>query len=110
MRDVPAALAELDIYKSNREKVRNAAYLGSLGLLAIIAGIIISHPPIDAGGTIRPGGYMMFGGLGLSVNSLIYGLSMIENNETHISNAVQHYNAAHPENPIELQFSTKLNF
>lgn len=109
--DIPKALTELDTYQANQQKMRYAAYLGTLGFIAVIAGVLINHPPFDAvSGAPKPGAYVMFGGMGLAVNSMIYGLSVAKTNEAHLANAVQYYNAAHPERRIELQFSTKVNF
>src|SRR5690349_46867 len=49
MADVPSALAELDIYRENLKKMKLAAYIGSAGLLAIVAGLAISRPIVEQG-------------------------------------------------------------
>ena len=109
--DVPSALAELDAYQANLKKMKLAAYIGTAGILVIIAGIVISRPIVDPGsGALKPGGYVALGGFGLSLNSLIYGFSLKRTNEIHLGNAVQYFNAAHPDRPIELQFNTQINF
>jgi hypothetical protein len=114
MEDVPAALAELDIYQDNRQKMRIAAYTGTFGLLAMIAGFFVigrPNPPFDPiSGSPNIGGYFMIGGLGLVGSSFIYGLTVSRTNESHIGNAVEIFNAAHPDRPIELRFSTEINF
>jgi hypothetical protein len=114
MEDVPAAIAELDVYQSNRQKMRIAAYSGTLGVLAMISGFFVigrPDPPFDPlSGTPSAGGYTMIGGIGLFVSSIIYGLTVSRTNEAHIGNAVQFFNAAHPDRPIELRFSTGINF
>ena len=111
MRDVPPALAELDIYQANQNKIRNVAYVGTAGLLTIILGSVVTRTPFDpVTGSPRFGGYAILGGALAVVNSLIYGLSMVKVNESHLGRAVDHFNQAHPDSPIELKFSTEVNF
>jgi hypothetical protein len=111
MKDVPEALAELDIYQQNLQKVKLAAYLGTAAAAAGLFGLLISGGPTNKdGGGITTGGYFIIGGAILGINSFIYGFSLATWNERHISRAVDFYNAAHPERTIELQFSTHVNF
>lgn len=110
MQDVPNALAELDQYQSNQKQIKVAAYLGSLGLLVALAGILIKPPFDKVSGAPLAGGFVILGGLGLSVNSFIYGLSLMKANEAHIGTAVDLFNSAHPDRPIQLQFSAQINF
>jgi hypothetical protein len=111
MHDVPSALEELDLYQENLKKIKTAAYVGTAGILAMIVGVIMSRPPFDPNsGAARPGAYVMMVGLAAGVNSMIYGFSLVKTNEAHLGNAVQYYNAAHPDRAIELQFSTNVNF
>jgi hypothetical protein len=111
---VSSAVEELDLYQKNRRTLINAAYLSSLGLIIAVAGALISRPPINwrfpLGQTeIHPGGYLLLGGLGLSVGSFAYGLSLSRGNEAHLRNAVENFNRARPDTPIELRFSTDFN-
>jgi len=111
MRDLPYALSELDIYRENQRKIRIAGFAGTVGILAAIAGVMVSHPILDpVSGSIRRGGFISLAGLAITANSLIYGLSMMKANEVHVANAVQYYNSVHPEQPIELEFSTHIDF
>ena len=113
MEDVPAAIAELDAYQDNRQKMKLAAYLGTLGLVVLMSGFILgrSTPAFDPiSGTPNLLGYVMIGGLGVTVHSVILGFSVGKTNESHVGNAVQYYNSVHPDQPIELKFSTELNF
>jgi hypothetical protein len=115
MADVPAALAELDTYQRNRQSVRVAAYVGSIGLLAAIGGVLISRTFTDSNGnatnaSIAFRNYALAGGLGITGISLLYGLSVLSTNESHIDNAVRYHNQAHPNTPIELQFTTGFSF
>ena len=111
MQGLPYAMSELGIYRENQKKIRITGYTGTIGVLAMIAGVIVSHPVLDpSSGSIRPGGFITLAGIGLAANSLIYGLSMMKANEVHVANAVQYYNAVHPSQPIELEFSTHIDF
>lgn len=118
MEDVPAAITELDAYQSNRQQVRMAAYFGTLGILAMITGLVIGRigasknsPAFDpVSGSPNLGGWVLIGGLGLTVNSLIFGISVGRTNEAHVGNAVQNFNQVHPDRPIELKFTTEVNF
>ncbi len=105
LQDVPEALKELDTYQSNRSQVRAVSYTGSLGLLAALIGVFINGKEEP---TLR--NVAIFGGLGLAGGSLLYGLTLMRTNESHIQNAVQYHNQKHPERPIELQFNAQWNF
>jgi hypothetical protein len=114
MEDVPQAIAELNLYQTNRLKARSAAYWGTVGLLVMIGGSLLSlryrdqGNPTDTSNTIRT--ISLFGGGGIMIGSFISALSFIKTNETHIGNAVNFYNQAHPEAPIQLQFNTAISF
>lgn len=114
LEDTPQALAELELYQKNRAELGNAAYIGSLGLFVAIAGSLLSLQyrqegnPTNTSISIR--NISMIGGSGIIIGSFISTLSFIKTNETHIGNAVNFYNQAHPESPIELQFNTGIQF
>lgn len=109
--DVPSAVTELDTYQRNRQNVRTAAYVGSIGLLVALGGLLLSRSFTDANGDLtntgkQVRGYTLGGGLALTGISLIYGLSILTTNETHLQNAVTNFNQVHTDHPIELQFTT----
>lgn len=106
--DVPQAIHELDIYQENLRNVRVSGYLITSAVLLIALGLIFSGgKPFDpANGGITPGGAVFMGGATLGVASALHGFTLVNSNETHIQRAVDYYNGAHPENRIELQFST----
>ncbi len=108
-KDTPAAIEELNEYQRQRRNIRNLAYVTSAGILVAIAGLFVSRPAFSES-EIRPGGYMILSGLGLSAGSFIYSLSLTRTNELHLGRAVDIYNQAHPDNPIVLQFSTSIGF
>lgn len=115
IKEVPQALAELDLYQKNRAKTGKAAYIGTLGLFIAVAGSLISVHYLDSQGNPTPTSDLlrnssMIGGAGIMIGSFISTLSFIKRNEIHIEKAVNYYNQAHPENPIELQFNTRIHF
>ncbi len=111
IKDIPNAVVELDLYQKNREKIRTAAYFGAVGLLVGVIGVLVSHPPFDQNtGVLKPGGYALFGGGLLTVGSFIYGLVAVNQNESHLTQAIQHYNTAYPEDPIKIQVTTGIDF
>ena len=111
MRDVPDAIAELDAYARANNQILVAGYVASAGFLTAIIGGAAASPLLDPGtGALRTGGYLVFGGLALAANAIIYGLSLLKTNEAHIGNAVRIYNDVHPDKPIVLEFTTSINF
>ena len=104
IKDVPDALAELDTYQSNRRRVTLMAYTGSIGLALMLFKVL----PIISRDDVKDG--FLIGGVAITGASALYGLSLLRENESHLANAVQKYNAARPKDPIELQFSTGFSF
>lgn len=84
------------------------AYIGAISLGLALAGFATDHPPFRGG--VRPGGYFVLGGLGLGVAGFGFALGIRRANEFHLGRAVEAYNQARPDKPIELQFSTEINF
>jgi len=107
MTDVPGALEDLDNYQRTRQTVRNAAYAGSLGLLAVISGELLSRTFTDANGNLTSTGtqlrnYTAFGGAGLALISFFIGWFTLQRNEKYWDSAVQLHNQAHPDTPIQI--------
>jgi hypothetical protein len=111
LKEVPDAIAELDTYQENQDRIKVAAYLGTAGVLIILAGILISRPPFHPKtGEIQPGGWGVIGGAGLAVGSFVYALGMVKTNESHIGTAIENYNKERPTDPVRLEFSTGIQF
>jgi hypothetical protein len=108
LQTVPAAQAELDLYQWNKRTLNRTAYISTLGLVVALVGYTVNRPAFE-NNSIKPGGYLILSGLGLSAGSFAYGLTMNRNNESHLRKAVELYNSAKPDQPIELQFSTEFN-
>jgi len=105
----PQALSELDLYQSNRRKVRIGAYAGTLAVLLALGSVIMAKQfNGDTRNQIRT--YGLIGGLGIGIGVGIFSLAILRTNESHLQNAVDHFNAGHPEDKVILQFSTGLLF
>jgi hypothetical protein len=104
--DIPEATSEIDTYQRNRKNVRTAAYVGSLGILFALAGILVG-PLVtnsDVGRSdIRT--VTSYAGGGITLGAIAFGVITLNNNESHIDRAVALHNEAHPTTPIVLQFS-----
>jgi hypothetical protein len=111
IQDTPSAVAELDAYQKNRREVQSLRYVGSLGLAAMLAGFIAgkvmdqNDPDRIA---VRNG--LTFGGGAVLAGSLAWGLFAVDANDAHLGRAVRNFNQTHPTDPIELQFSTGVDF
>lgn len=109
--DVPEAVAELNTYQRNRRKVRFAAYTGTLGLVMGLTAPITRDLFVPAGAQYaddrrRTESVIRWSGFGISIGSVLFGLSSLRANEDHLRLAVLRYNQAHPDKPIELLFQT----
>jgi hypothetical protein len=106
---VPAAVSELDLYQDRRRSVQKLAYLGTAGVIMAVGGSIVSrqfeHP---TSAVVR--NVSVAAGLTVAITTALIGIGVLRTNEEHLGNAVKFYNQAHPENPIELQFSTNISF
>lgn len=113
--NVPEAVEELNIYQQNRRSVRVAAYVSTIGLLVAVGGFFLSRSYTDENNQLTEQGNTLRiisvgGGLGLSLGSVLYGISVLRNNEQHLGRAVQKFNDANPKDSIEIQFSTGFLF
>jgi hypothetical protein len=102
LRPVPEAIAQLDQYQRSQRILRTTAYTGSAGLFLLLTGLFAG----------QSGGKNAFylGGLAVFFGSLSYGLISLRTNEAKLGDAVETYNRARPEDPIELQFKTRIGF
>lgn len=112
LQDTPEALEKLDLYQKNRKKVAFAAYTGTAGLaIAVTNGLIAKlFVPKDPGRDRerkQTENAIRWTGIGLSVGSVIYGLSYLKSNEENLNDAIIRFNDAHPDRPIEVLFKTE---
>ncbi|HAR44171.1 MAG TPA: hypothetical protein DCS07_16325 [Bdellovibrionales bacterium] len=108
IREVPEAVAELDQYQRNRRNIRSAAYIGTAGILVMIAGSLLGRVNRETSSFTR--NFVTYGGLTLTAGTVLYGISTLQSNEAHLGNAVRIYNEHRPNRPIELQFTTDVSF
>jgi hypothetical protein len=111
MIDTPSALEEIDTYQRNRRKVKYAAYTGSAGILIALTNsltvkLFVPSGPEHDKERKNVSSSIRWGGIGLSLGSVIYGLSYLRSNETHLSKAIIRFNESHPDKPIEVLFKS----
>jgi hypothetical protein len=103
----PAAVAELDAYQAGRHSVDSLGYVSTLGL--VVAGVAFAaFKSSDARPAIWR--WTALAGAATAVGGVLYGFSFLSANEQRLGNAVQLHNQAHPDRPIELQFTTGIQF
>lgn len=108
--DVPAAIAELDTYQLNRYSIRRLAYTSTMGLALAGIGTLIASQYFSGTQQVLVRNFTVIPGLLITGGSAVYGFSLLKVNEKHLTNAVEFYNQARPDNRIELQFSTGIRF
>lgn len=112
---VPDAEILLDQYQLTHRNIKKLAYVGSIGLAIGIVGAIVSRGYYTPEGKdsntsrlIRTAS--IIGGLTITTGSFITGFTISKSNEKRLINAVETYNQARPQDPIQLQFNTSLLF
>lgn len=113
--NVPAAMEQFNLYQQTRRNIQSHAYLGTAGLLVFLAGYLISNQYVDAQGNLTSTGrniryFVSFPGIIFAGANGIFAFVTLQKNESRLGSAVQLYNQAYPDNPIELQFSTGVKF
>lgn len=102
LQDTPAAASALNAYQKGRSSLQNTAYIGSLGILVLIAGAV------GGGGTGKQ--IMLLSGTAIFGGAFLYGFTSLKANEANLNRAVELHNQAVPDKPIQLQFSTGITF
>lgn len=113
IKDVPSAVAELDTFQSNKRTLRYTAYTASAGLLVALVGYFGSRGTNgfrNANGGYTPAALVTLAGLTVTAGSFVFGFVIYKTNESHLANAVNNFNLARPDTPIELQFKTGFSF
>jgi protein-S-isoprenylcysteine O-methyltransferase Ste14 len=97
----------LNRYQSNILSARAAAYVGTVGLVAaLVSSFLNTSDPTQS--SLRQ--ILSVGGLILAGGSFAFSFAVLRTNESNLKDAVQYYNSANPNTPIQLQFSTSVLF
>ena len=99
---VPEALSDLNNYQRTQRWLASTAYVGSAGLVLLLAGLF------GGGGNGKK--IMYLGGGSIFLGSIAFGLTEMRINEGKLGDAVNTYNRAKPNDPILLQFNTGIVF
>lgn len=102
----PEAIKELDLYQSNRKKIRAGAYIGSAGLLFVLGNSVFSklfyrQDPEKTKKQEALASTLRLTGLAVSVGTVLYGISFLKSNESHLNRAIDLYNEKNPNRKIE---------
>ncbi len=107
----PEALDELDEYQAGRKSIKFAAYSGTAGVVIALASGLIGNLIVpdenkqgDRDAATR---IVRLSGLGITLGSVVFGLSHLRNNEEHLKRAIIKYNGTHTDRPIEVLFQTE---
>lgn len=105
----PEALAKLDSYQNTRKNVQNLRYLSALGLAMMGTGFILSKT-MDSDNKVAVRNILVTSGLAISAGTFIWGLTLIRQNESKLTEATEIYNRANPKDPLEIQVTTGVTF
>lgn len=104
--DVPESLREIEKYQNLRGRIKTAAFVGSGAGLVALTGLIVGF----SNTFIVSGRSLFLIGAATAVGSFIYSIGQLHSNESHLEKAVQYHNVEHPEQPVDLLFSTGFHF
>jgi hypothetical protein len=96
LQTVPAAQKELELYQENRRSREITAYTG-------MAGIVLATLVPRFFEQKHEKNTFIAVGLTMTLGSLAYGKSRLNENEHHLSRAISYFNEANPDAPITLK-------
>ncbi|MGE0614518.1 MAG: hypothetical protein AB7P04_02670 [Bacteriovoracia bacterium] len=109
IQEVPSAVAQLNAYQRNRRAATTANYVGTIGIGVALVGLILGRQ-LSGDTAVVVRNISVLSGLAMTSGSLIYRFTILRSNENHLTQAVQNYNSARPNDSIQLQFSTEMFF
>ena len=109
VQESPEADRILEEYQKRRKRSTLSAYTGTLGVLALAFGprIARSLAP-ESQASLKS--ILQISGLALTIGGFAYSFAILRTNERLIPQAVNAYNQAKPQDPIELKFETGWSF
>ena len=109
VQDIPSSTSILDEYQSNRNLSRMGAYIGSMGVLMFLFCNTVGKQ-FNAASRTSVTNALRTGGVIIATGGFFFTFAYLHNNEQLIPKAVEAYNHAKPNDPIELQFNTGWRF
>ncbi len=109
VQSVPESDELLKSYQRRRDLSKLSAYTGTIGILALALAPRISRSvATDSQSSLKS--ILQISGLALTIGGFAYSFALLKTNETLIPRAVNAYNQAKPEDPIELKFEAGWSF
>ena len=109
VQSVPESDELLKSYQRRRELSKLSAYTGTIGILALaLAPRISKSVAPDSQASLKS--ILQISGLALTIGGFAYSFALLRTNEALIPKAVNAYNQAKPEDPIELKFEAGWSF
>ncbi len=102
---VPEADAIMQEYQENRIKSRISAFTGTAGLLLVLFGRFVG-----TGWAPDLHNVMQISGETLAACGFVYSFTLLRTNEYLIPKAVETYNQAKPNDPVQIQFNMSWGF
>lgn len=109
IQSVPEANKLLEQYQNNRNKSKISAYTGTAGILIFAFSnlIALNFEPKDRPSAKKA---LQIGGASIAAGGFIFSFALLRTNELLIPKAVDQYNQAKPNDPVELKFSASWGF
>lgn len=108
LKQYPEAISELNAYQATRRTIRVASYIGTLGVLIALGGLIASTQ-LTGSEQIVIRNVFTATGLGLTLASTAATFLVLNINEARLDRAVSIYNRGNPDRQIVLQFKSQLD-
>ena len=109
VQSVPESDELLKSYQRRRDLSKLSAYTGTIGILALALAPRISKS-VAAESQASLKSILQISGLALTIGGFAYSFAILRTNESLIPKAVNAYNQAKPEDPVELKFETGWSF
>lgn len=109
VQNVPSSNAIMEEYQSNRNLSTTSAYIGTLGVVMFLLSNTIGNQ-FNAASKTSVANALRVGGVCIAAGGFFFTFAYLHNNEHLIPKAVEAYNTAKPNDPVELQFTTGWKF